>query len=149
MHDPYNLDRFIDAQASTYEVALEELRAGEKRSHWMWFIFPQLKALGRSMTAKHYGIGSFGEAEAYLHHGVLGPRLQTCVLATLEVSTPSLLAYLGAPDNLKFQSSLTLFSVVASAQGNVFQLALDKWCNGRADRKTLELLEERVPAATL
>ena len=112
MHDadPFHLERFVAAQAPVFPAVLAELRAGRKRGHWMWFVFPQLRGLGRSPTAEFYGIGSLDEARAYLAHPVLGPRLTLCTEALLAVEGRSLHAIFGSPDNLKFCSSMTLFS---------------------------------------
>jgi uncharacterized protein (DUF1810 family) len=140
MSDPFDLNRFVDAQASVYEAALDELRAGRKRTHWMWFIFPQLQDLGRSPTAKYYGIRSFGEAAAYMDHEILGPRLMTCAEAAIGAQAPSLRAYLGSPDDLKFRSSMTLFCVVAPDPNSPFKRAIDRWCDGSPDQATINLL---------
>ena len=111
--DPYDLKRFVDAQARVYEIALDEIDNGRKRSHWMWFIFPQLRGLGRSSTAQIYGIGSLDEARAYLAHPLLGPRLRECAEAALEHSGKPLIDIFGSPDDLKFRSSMTLFAHAA------------------------------------
>jgi len=108
--DPFNLERFVTAQEPVFETVLAELRAARKRSHWMWFIFPQLAALGRSSTAKFYGIASMDEARAYLAHPGLGPRLETCTGIVVKAGAPSLHAIFGSPDDLKFRSCMTLFS---------------------------------------
>lgn len=136
----YDLTRFIEAQEPVFDIALSELRAGQKKTHWMWFIFPQLRALGRSETAKHFGLESCREAAAYLNHDTLGPRLRVCTRAALEADAPSLTAYLGTPDDLKFRSSMTLFSVVGGVPDTDFHRALDKWCDGKPDTATLDLL---------
>jgi uncharacterized protein (DUF1810 family) len=138
--DPFNLQRFVEAQATTFEAAIAELRAGRKRSHWMWFMFPQLRGLGRSRTAEYYGIGSADEARAYLAHGHLGTRLEH---ATRAVSTTGLSAHtiFGTPDDLKFRSSMTLFAFVSPAPGNLFRAALERWFGGRMDDATLKLLD--------
>lgn len=136
--DPYELQRFVAAQAGVFDTALGELRDGRKRSHWMWFVFPQLKGLGRSSTAELYGIGSLDEATAYLEHPVLGPRLEAAVAAVQASGATSLRALFGAPDDLKFRSSMTLFSV--AAPDGPYQAALDRWCGGEADPKILALL---------
>ena len=136
--DPYDLQRFVAAQAGIFETALSELRDGRKRSHWMWFVFPQLKGLGRSPTAEVYGIGSLDEATAYLEQPVLAQRLEAAVEAVQASSASSLQALFGSPDDLKFRSSMTLFSV-ASPDGP-YQAALDRWCGGEADPQTLALL---------
>ncbi len=132
------LDRFVEAQSSVFDQALAELEAGRKRSHWMWFIFPQLKGLGVSPTAQFYGLADLAEAKAYLAHPVLGLRLRTATEATLRAEAPSLRAYLGTPDDLKFSSSMTLFE--AAGGGDLFAQALDRWCDGKRDQRTLALL---------
>jgi uncharacterized protein (DUF1810 family) len=137
--DPYNLQRFIDAQDGVIEAALAELKAGAKRSHWMWFIFPQLRQLGRSPTAKHYGITSIEEASAYLQHPLLGPRLTASIEAILRWAgrrTPEQI--LGPVDTLKFRSSLTLFD--AGQPGGLFDRALAAFYGGIRDERTLALL---------
>lgn len=136
--DPYDLARFVSAQAGVFERAVEELRAGAKRSHWMWFIFPQLKALGRSPTAQHYGIASLGEASAYLEHPVLGPRLEMAVAAVQASPARDLHVLFGSPDDLKFRSSMTLFAVAAPE--GPYTAALDRWCGGQPDSATVDLL---------
>jgi uncharacterized protein (DUF1810 family) len=138
--DPFNLDRFVSAQGDVYPEALEELRAGRKRSHWMWFVFPQLKGLGRSPTALHYGIASLDEARAYLAHPVLGPRLVEATRAVLGVEGRSLNAIVGSPDDLKFRSSMTLFAAAAGEAGDLYRNALDRYCGGKPDPVTLGLL---------
>lgn len=134
--DPYNLDRFVTAQAPVFETAMAELRAGRKQSHWMWFVFPQLKGLGLSPTAQHFGIASLDEARAYLDHAVLGPRLEEATRTAMSAPAPSLRALFGSPDDLKFRSSMTLF---AQVRPQPFTAALDRWCNG-PDPNTLRLL---------
>ena len=136
--DPFVLERFVSAQAGVIERAIDELRAGRKRSHWMWFVFPQLKALGRSPTAQHYGISDLAEASAYLEHPVLGPRLEDAVAAVQASGARDLHALFGSPDDLKFCSSMTLFTVAAPV--GPYRLALERWCGGEADPRTLELL---------
>lgn len=138
--DPFNLERFMTAQAPVFETVLAELRAGRKRTHWMWFIFPQLAGLGRSSTARFYGIGSLGEARAYLAQPVLGPRLDQCTRIVLETKSPSLHAIFGSPDDLKFRSCMTLFSLAADDPDDVFCHALDRWCDGQPDEQTLALI---------
>jgi uncharacterized protein (DUF1810 family) len=138
LSDPYDLRRFVTAQAGVFDQALAELQAGRKRSHWMWFVFPQLKGLGRSPKAQFYGIGSLDEAIAYLDHSVLGPRLEVAVAAVQSTSVASLHALFGTPDDRKFRSSMTLFAV-ASPNG-FYQAALDRWCEGEGDPQTLALL---------
>jgi uncharacterized protein (DUF1810 family) len=140
--DPFHLERFVAAQALVFAAALAELKAGQKRSHWMWFIFPQLRGLGRSSLATFYGIGSLDEARAYLAHPVLGPRLTLCTEALLAIEGRSLNAILGSPDDLKFCSSMTLFSRAGSGEESVFRRALDRFCASRMDERTLALLEQ-------
>jgi len=138
MGDPFDLQRFIDAQEPVYRQACAELAAGRKTSHWMWFVFPQLKGLGRSATAQHYGIGSAAEAQAYLAHPLLGPRLAQCTGLVLAVEGRSAHEIFGTPDDLKFRSCMTLF---ARATGEaLFTRALDRYFGGRPDPATLELL---------
>jgi uncharacterized protein (DUF1810 family) len=138
--DPYNLERFVQAQRGHYEQALLEIRAGSKRTHWMWYIFPQLYGLGFSPTSKLYSIRSLGEAEAYLQHPILGPRLIECAEAALSVPGRSAHDIFGSPDDWKLRSSATLFSLV-SPPGSVFRRALDALFSGEQDPKTLRLLQ--------
>ena len=140
MADPYNLDRFVHAQDGIYERVREELRAGRKTSHWMWFIFPQLRGLGQSQMAHTYGIASRAEAEAYLNHPVLGQRLRECTRLVNAVQGSSVEEIFGYPDDLKFRSSMTLFA--AGPNGQVFETALEKYFAGQPDRRTLELLSQ-------
>jgi len=139
MTDPYNLKRFIDAQNPVYEHVLAELRDGDKTSHWMWFIFPQIEGLGRSDTAKKFAISSRREAEAYLHHPVLGTRLRECIRLVNQVEGRSAEDIFGHLDSLKFHSSLTLF-VHTTPDNEVFQKAMQKYYKGEFDRSTLERL---------
>ena len=139
MNDSYNLQRFVEAQTTIFEQARSELAAGLKRSHWMWFIFPQLKGLGHSAMASKYSISSRAEAEAYLKHPILGPRLRECTQLVNEVENRSIDNILGYPDNVKFRSSITLFALTA-AENEVFQKALQKYFNGVPDPLTAELL---------
>jgi uncharacterized protein (DUF1810 family) len=136
--DPFDLARFVIAQARVFERALEELYAGRKRTHWMWFIFPQLRFLGQSATAQTYGIASRKEASAYLEHCVLGPRLEAAVAAVQASPAPDLHTLFGSPDDLKFRSSMTLFA--AAAPDGPYQAALARWC-GEADPHTLAFLQ--------
>ena len=135
----FNLGRFVQAQEPIFEQVLEELRAGQKRSHWMWFVFPQLKNLGRSSMAQFYGIASLEEARAYLGHRLLGNRLVICTETLLTHTGTPLNRILGSPDDLKFCSSMTLFSMASSDPG-VFKRALDQFCGGRRDKRSLEIL---------
>jgi len=139
MEDPYNLQRFEDAQGPVIEQVLRELRAGRKNSHWMWFIFPQLRGLGRSPMAVKHAIVSREEAEAYLRHEVLGPRLRECTRLVNLVEGKSVSEIFGYPDDLKFHSSMTLFASVASGE-KIFSDALDKYFGGELDPRTMEEL---------
>jgi uncharacterized protein (DUF1810 family) len=142
--DPYDLRRFVDAQSSTYAQALTELKAGRKRSHWMWFIFPQLRGLGHSSTAERYAIRSLAEAEAYLRHPILGPRLAECAEAVLGVEKRAAREIFGSPDDLKLRSSATLFARVSSP-GSVFQRIIDRYFGGEPDHRTLDLISTDSP----
>jgi uncharacterized protein (DUF1810 family) len=139
MTAPYDLQRFIDAQRTVYGQALAELRAGQKRSHWMWFVFPQLKGLGRSETAMFYALSGADEALAYLTHPELGPRLRECCKALLDGPSRSATAIFGDLDALKLHSSMTLFARVSSAEP-LFEAMLDRFFSGEEDARTLELL---------
>ena len=137
--DNDRLDRFLEAQARNFADALAELRAGEKRSHWMWYVFPQLAGLGLSPTAQFYGIASQGEARAYLAHPILGPRLLETTRAVLGHPGRSLHAIFGSPDCMKFCSSMTLFAHAAPTEP-LFRQALATFCAGTPCPRTLELL---------
>lgn len=139
MDTDFNLQRFVDAQQGVYEQALAELRAGRKRSHWMWFIFPQIEGLGSSETARRYAIRSSDEAAAYLAHPVLGPRLRTCAAAVAAFDDRGADEIFDYPDNLKFHSSMTLFADVAPDEA-VFQTCLDQFFDGQPDQATLDKL---------
>ena len=139
MPDPHDLQRFIEAQDPVYSQVCAELAAGAKTSHWMWFVFPQLKALGRSATAQHFGIASRAEALAYWQHPVLGPRLKACSELVVAVEGRTALQIFGSTDELKFRSCMTLFAQVAP-QEPVFNRALAKYFGGEGDARTLELL---------
>ena len=134
-----DLERFVDAQDGAYEAVRAELRAGRKMTHWMWFVFPQLRGLGHSATARYFGIASAAEAAAYLAHPVLGARLRECVEWVLAVQGSTAHAIFGPPDDLKFRSSMTLFREAAPDEA-AFQAALDRYFAGEADPRTLELL---------
>lgn len=138
--DPFDLARFVRAQAPVYDQALAELRAGSKRSHWMWFVFPQVAGLGTSAMAQEFAIGNLDEARAYLAHPTLGPRLTECAAALIAVEGRSARAILGSPDDMKLRSSATLFAAVSGA-GSVFHRILERYYDGRADERTLALLE--------
>lgn len=138
--DSSDLQRFVAAQAPVFDTVLEELRAGRKRSHWMWFVFPQLRGLGHSATAQLYGLASLDEARAYLAHPLLGPRLDLCAKTVMASGGGSLNAIFGSPDDMKFRSSMTLFAFAAPDTDSVFRQALDRWCDGRMDQRTLALI---------
>jgi len=138
-HDRYALQRFVDAQDRVYDTVLAELRNGAKRSHWIWFVFPQLRGLGRSATAQHYGISSLEEARAYLAHPVLGPRLRDCTRLVAATDGRSVDEIFGWPDNLKVRSSMTLFAHAADDNAE-FRAVLDKFYAGEDDPATVELL---------
>jgi len=137
--DPHDLKRFVQAQEDDYERALSEVKSGRKRSHWMWYVFPQIEGLGFSTTSRRYSIKSIGEAKAYLSHPVLGPRLMECAEAVLGVEGRSAYEIFGPPDDMKLRSCATLFACVAPA-GSVFERLLDKYFQGERDQKTLRLL---------
>jgi uncharacterized protein (DUF1810 family) len=137
--DPHDLARFVQAQEDDFDRALAEIRAGRKRSHWMWYVFPQFAGLGTSAMAARYAIESAEEAEAYLRHPVLGPRLRACAEAVLGVRGRSAREIFGTPDDLKLRSSATLFAAV-SPGGSVFRQLLDRYFQGAPDHRTLELL---------
>jgi uncharacterized protein (DUF1810 family) len=137
--DAYDLGRFLKIQAGVYQTALSEIRRGRKSSHWMWYIFPQLEGLGFSEMAQRYALRSREEAEAYLAHPLLGPRLVECAEAALQVEGRSAHEIFGSPDDLKLRSSATLFAAV-SPPGSVFHRLLDRFFGGAPDARTLELL---------
>ena len=137
--DPYDLTRFVLGQELNYEDALSEIRNGRKRSHWMWYIFPQYQGLGSSSTSRRYAIKSIAEASAYLQHPILGPRLLECAEAALGVTGRSAHELFGSPDDMKLQSCATLFASV-SPPGSVFERLLQKYFEGTRDEKTLSLL---------
>lgn len=139
--DPPELGRFLEAQEVNYDAALSELRAGRKRTHWMWYVFPQVEGLGYSSMSMRYAIKDMDEARAYLRHPVLGPRLLECAQAVLAVEGRSAAEIFGAPDDLKLQSCATLFAL-ASPPGSVFHQLLGKYYRGEMDGKTLRLLGE-------
>jgi uncharacterized protein (DUF1810 family) len=137
---PFDLSRFTSAQESIYDSVLAELRSGRKRTHWMWYIFPQIDGLGHSATSKHYAIKSLEEARQYLNHPVLGKRLLECAEAVFTIEGRSASEIFGYPDDLKLKSSMTLFAYVADPH-SVFARILDKYFNGERDGLTLQLLE--------
>ncbi|MGV1086364.1 MAG: DUF1810 domain-containing protein [Mycobacterium sp.] len=140
--DPDNLQRFVVAQQPVYETVLAELRAGHKTGHWIWFIFPQLRGLGRSTTSEQFGIISLDEARAYLEHPVLGPRLRECSRLLTAVADRSIQTIVGWPDCLKVHSCMTLFSTASgsAADNSDFQAVLDKYYEGQPDEATLQML---------
>ena len=140
MGDQFDLQRFVEAQAGVYEQACAELRAGQKRSHWMWFVFPQIHGLGSSEMAVRYAISGREEAGAYLDHSVLGPRLRECAGVVVEVEGKTAGEIFGYPDDLKFHSSMTLFAEVEGPTERVFRKALMKYFGGKGDRATLDRL---------
>ena len=137
--DPHDLNRFVEAQRDVYARALAEIRAGRKRSHWMWFVFPQLAGLGLSATSRRYAIRDLAEARAYLDHPILGKRLAECAEAALGVEGRSAFEVFGSPDDMKLRSCATLFSRV-SPPGSVFHRLLDKYFGGEPDDRTMSLL---------
>ena len=137
--DPYRLERFVEAQNGVYPQVVAELRQGRKRSHWMWFIFPQIRGLGSSPTAIEFAISSRDEAARYLAHPVLGPRLEECTRLVTQVQGRSIGQIFPYPDDLKFCSSMTLFAQSA-ADNRIFLEALRKYCGGQLDERTLALL---------
>lgn len=138
------LERFVSAQAGVYETALAEIRNGAKRTHWMWFVFPQLRGLGSSPTAQRYAIRDLAEARAYRAHPLLGPRLLECAEAVAESAVPTAERLFGYPDDLKLRSSMTLFHR-AAPEDPVFQRVLDRYFDGKPDPRTDELLGDRPP----
>lgn len=137
--DPHDLSRFVQAQEGDYERALAELKSGQKRSHWMWYIFPQFEGLGFSETSRLYSIKSIAEAKAYLAHPVLGPRLLACAETLLQIEGVSAHDIFGSPDDRKLKSCTTLFAQV-SPPGSVFHRLLEHYFRGEQDRKTLAQL---------
>ena len=138
----YDLQRFVDAQDPVWTVVTRELKAGRKQTHWMWFVFPQLAGLGRSATAQHFGIADLSEAELYLSHEVLGPRLKKAARLVVAVDGRTVDEIFGYPDNLKLHSSMTLFAE-ATEGPSVFGEVLQKYFAGQFDGPTLDLLDER------
>ena len=133
-----SLDRFVEAQTLVYATALAEIRRGAKRTHWMWFVFPQLAGLGRSSTARHFAIQSIEEARAYLDHPVLGVRYRECVAALQDLTISDPVAVFGEVDAMKLRSSLTLFE--SARPDSLIAAALDRWFGGKRDEMTLRLL---------
>ena len=137
--DPFDLQRFVDAQAPVYERVRAELKKGRKQSHWMWFIFPQIAGLGHSAMAQRYAISSLDEAKAYLVHSVLGRRLLECTRLMIQVEGKTAYDILGSPDDMKFHSCLTLFAR-AAPQEEIFMDALEKYFGGAEDQGTVARL---------
>ena len=138
MPDAFNLERFVEAQESVYSSVTRELRDGRKRTHWMWFVFPQIQGLGFSAMAQRYAISSREEAAAYLAHDILRPRLCECTRLVLGIEGKTIRTILGSPDDLKFRSSMTLFSAVSDDP--IFEKAIAKYYAGEKDQATLDLL---------
>lgn len=146
--DRFQLQRFVDAQASVFDTALAELEDGMKQSHWMWFIFPQIAGLGAITMAQRYAIGSLDEAAAYLAHPVLGPRLHTCMKTLLALKCNNAVQILGATDARKLQSCASLFTLV-SPDESVFERVLQRYFGGVIDAATLAIIERRQSSAPL
>jgi uncharacterized protein (DUF1810 family) len=142
MTDPFELQRFVDAQAPVYTQVMSELRSGRKRSHWIWFIFPQIAGLGPSAMARRFAIASRDETVAYLAHPTLGPRLRECTRVVCGITGRLIEQILGSPDDIKFRSSTTLFEAVSGDP--VFRNALDKFCAGASDSTTLAILKKTL-----
>jgi uncharacterized protein (DUF1810 family) len=141
MADPYDLQRFVRAQEHDYEEALSEIRSGRKRSHWMWYIFPQFDGLGASPTSKRFAVKSVAEASAFLAHPLLGPRLRECAAAAVGIEGLSAADIFGFPDDMKLRSCATLFASVSPA-GSVFHRVIDKYFHGEPDADTVRLMHE-------
>lgn len=140
--DLFDVSRFVEAQEVDYAQALAEVRSGRKQSHWMWYVFPQFDGLGSSPMSQRYAIKSIGEAEAYLRHPILGPRLIECAEAAAAIEGKSARDAFGSPDDMKLRSCATLFARVSPA-GSVFERLLDKYFQGKPDEQTLRLIEEK------
>jgi len=138
-NDPYDLERFVQAQTHDFEIALAEITSGRKRSHWMWYIFPQFTGLGFSAMSQRYAIRSIAEAQAYLNHPILGSRLMQCCEALLAINGRSAHEIFGSPDDMKLQSCVTLFASVTPAD-SMFARLLEQYFSGQQDQKTLDLL---------
>ena len=145
-HDPHDLERFVEAQAPDYQEVVRELKAGRKRTHWMWFIFPQIDGLGHSFTAKRYAIKSMDEARAYLNHPILGKRLLECARLVSAIDGRSVSDIFGFPDDVKFRSSMTLFAQ-AAREKEVFEGLISKFFAGQHDERTLEILKRLTNAS--
>jgi uncharacterized protein (DUF1810 family) len=136
-----SLDRYLTAQDATYATALAEIRSGKKRSHWMWYIFPQYKGLGNSNFSRLYAIQDMDEARAFLEHPILGFRLKEITTALLELANPDAYEVFGSPDDMKLKSCMTLFSAVNESSDNIFQMVLDMYFVGEQDHATLRLIQ--------
>ena len=136
----YNFQRFLKAQESEYEIALSEIKSGRKRSHWMWYIFPQFRGLGLSSISEKYAINNLGEAKAYLCHPILGERLKAISNELLNLNQTDARLIFGRPDDLKLKSSMTLFYLADRTNGDIFLKVLEKFYNGQMDKKTQHLL---------
>jgi len=137
------LDRFLAAQAEMYDVALDEIRSGQKQSHWMWFIFPQLQELGFSDTSRYYGIPGIQEACRYLRHPVLGERLREISRQLLQLNENNITKIMGTPDDIKLNSSMTLFACIDESDDTVFKMVIDKFYQGQIDEGTARILSEQ------
>lgn len=145
MDDRFDLHRFVDAQGPVIDRVMAELRGGQKRSHWMWFVFPQISGLGNSPMAKRFAISGLDEARAYLSHAILGLRLRDCTKLVLQTERRSIYQILGSPDDLKFRSSMTLFANAAANTSDdqaIFERALDQYFDGAPDLRTLDRLPQ-------
>lgn len=142
-HDPHDLNRFVAAQESCYATVITELKNGDKQTHWMWFVFPQIDGLGTSPTAKRYAIKTMAEATAYLQHPLLGPRLLECSRLLLQVHGKTAYEILGSPDDAKLQSCMTLFSIVAPDEP-VFKDVLERYYVNKKDERTLTIVNENI-----
>ncbi|MGU3494302.1 DUF1810 domain-containing protein [Xanthobacteraceae bacterium A53D] len=140
--DPFDLERFVTAQFTVFDDAMAELERGRKQSHWIWFVFPQMRGLGRSAMANRYGISGMEEAKAYLAHPLLSERLAAATEATLPHAAEGAHALFGSPDDLKFRSSMTLFAHAGGREGLLYRKALDAFYDGQEDAETLRLLDE-------
>lgn len=137
-----DLNRFIEAQENDYEIALSEIKSGRKRSHWMWYIFPQFKGLGYSETSKFYAITDSNEARNFLNHPILGARLREITTELLQLEQNNAFKVMGSPDDLKLKSSMTLFNAIDETKENVFEKVLEKFFKGTVDTKTINLLKK-------
>ena len=142
----YDLERFISAQEHSYKTALSEIKNGKKLSHWIWYIFPQLKGLGRSYNSEYYGIENIDEAKSYLAHPILGARLIEITEALSMLNENNPLKVMGSPDDMKLKSCMTLFAYI-SEEGSIFHQVLEKYFDGSKDERTLSIIKNGVPGA--